>query len=133
MDSLQFFSAFLAVAISGCALKDVHSYVDWCCATDCKSLHDCLAQQNPSTSERRVLIDLSSLREALCEQHAVKPQLPSKILWIPTEWQLTDPLTKLDRKLRQKFVTWPQNPVVKLRGHAHESTTTSGAVPTYAS
>eukprot|EP00971_Amphidinium_carterae_P192244 3814689-Amphidinium_carterae.1 len=36
----------------------------------CRSLHDSLANENSSTSERRVQIDLASIREALQEVHA---------------------------------------------------------------
>ena len=120
VDTLQFFSAFVGVLLSGSPLRDSRYCLGWTCATDCKSLHDPLSQDNPSTSEKRVLIDLAAFHEALAEVHEHNNQCPDKLLWVLSDWQLADPLTKLDKGLRQRCSTW-MKPLFQLRGRAHET------------
>eukprot|EP00971_Amphidinium_carterae_P340839 6479344-Amphidinium_carterae.1 len=123
IDTLQYLSAFIGVLLHNTPLRHVPGYLPWTCATDCRSLHDALAAENPSTAERRVLIDLASMRDALREVHYYFPEVPGKLLWVPSEWQLADPLTKLDKRLRSKCTSWLNNPMLRLRGHLHEPTT----------
>ena len=93
VDTIQFFSGFIGMLIHGSSLKDVTHYLGWACATDCKSLHDSLSQDNPSTTEKRVLIDLAALRETLSEAHENHRECPDKLLWVPQigSWQTPSP------------------------------------------
>ena len=109
-DTIQFFSAFIGMLIHGSSLRDVTHYLGWACATDCKSLHDSLSQDNPSTTEKRVLIDLAAIREAPSEVHENHRECPDKLLWVPSDWQLADPLTKLGKMSRLKCSMWMQKP-----------------------
>eukprot|EP00971_Amphidinium_carterae_P200354 3976035-Amphidinium_carterae.1 len=135
IDSLQFYSATIGSLLNHSPLKQVAHYLPWVCATDCRSLHDALANENSSTSERRVQIELASIRDALREVHEHFKEVPDRLLWVPSEWQLADPLTKLDKKLRAKCLEWMRAPVLRLRGHLLEttsstSTSTSTSMPT---
>eukprot|EP00971_Amphidinium_carterae_P317886 6319417-Amphidinium_carterae.1 len=53
VDSLQYYSAVIGILLHHSPLKQVSQYIPWVCATDCRSLHDSLANENSSTSERR--------------------------------------------------------------------------------
>eukprot|EP00971_Amphidinium_carterae_P254499 5052556-Amphidinium_carterae.2 len=121
VDCLQLLAAMVGIMINNTGLRQVSGYIPFCCATDCRSLHDALASESPSTSERRILIDLTALRDSLREAHAAHPWVPDRLLWVPGEFQLADPLTKLDKKLRMKCTAWMRSPWLQLRGHRLDS------------
>ena len=73
--------------------------------TDCKSLFDAVHQQNPSLTEKRTIIDLVGIKEALQN---------GRLKWVPTSEQLADGLTKLDADLMVRLGLWCQRPRVKL-------------------
>ena len=55
--------------------------------TDCKSLHDNL-NSNKAVTEKRLRLEIASIKEALHRQ------LVKEHVWVPTEQQLADVLTK---------------------------------------
>merc|ERR1712078_715975 len=55
--------------------------------TDCRSLVDSMQQISPSATEKRLELDLLSIKENI-------EQLGLKITWIDTKLQIADPLTK---------------------------------------
>ena len=46
---------------------------------------------------------------------AIREGIGNMIRWVPTLIMLADPLTKLDKKLRDQMRNWMSNPVVCLR------------------
>ena len=69
--------------------------------TDCKSLFDASKRLAQSLQEKRVQIDICSIREAASD---------GEIRWVPTTHMMADGLTKQDAKLRQslaEFCLWP--------------------------
>ena len=63
--------------------------------TDCRSLYDCLTTASPNSTEKRVLLDIISIR-----------QTAAMFSWIPTHLQVADVLTKRSSTLRQSFADW---------------------------
>lgn len=74
--------------------------------TDCKSLYDTLKKLSSSVDEKRLQIDLSSIRESI-NVDAFK--------WVPTHEMRADGLTKRSQKLREEFHAWLLDPVVRLQ------------------
>ena len=64
--------------------------------TDCRSLYDALRKQVFSTTERRVMVDLASIRETI----GGGGETDDPLRWVPTRLQWADGLTKRDPKLR---------------------------------
>eukprot|EP00971_Amphidinium_carterae_P203800 4044520-Amphidinium_carterae.1 len=119
-DHTQFLAAHFGMILNNSGLREKQKYLPWAAATDCRSLYDCLNFDNPAASEKRLLIDLAALKESLKEAHLHCSSVPDKIMWVPTAWQLADPMTKLDKHLRAKCTTWLARPMLRLRGHAHD-------------
>ena len=61
--------------------------------TDCRSLYDALQRLSASLQEKRVLLDLVSIREA-CGGNLGSS---SSVRWVPGQHQLADGLTKPDK------------------------------------
>lgn len=74
--------------------------------TDSKSLYDCLVSQNPSLTDKRSMVQIRSVQQAL---------RPSQVRWLPTALMMADSLTKLDVKLRENLRRWCLMPLVQLR------------------
>ena len=62
--------------------------IDLECYTDCKSLAETLKMLQPEASEKRLKLDLLGLRENL------ENKVITRMLWIPTQCQIADALTK---------------------------------------
>ena len=73
--------------------------------TDSKSLYDCLISENPSLTDRRSMVQIRSVQQAL---------RPSQIRWIPTHLMVADSLTKIDVNLRDALRRWCLKPTVQL-------------------
>ena len=74
--------------------------------TDGKSLYDYLIAQNPSVTDKRSMVQIRSIQQAL---------RPSQIHWIPTQLMAADGLTKIDQMLREMLRQWCNIPKVQLR------------------
>ena len=75
-------------------------------ATDAKGLYDCLVAENPSTSEKRSMVSIRSVQQAMS---------PKQVHWIPTYLMHTHGLTKIDAKLPEILTRWCMNPWCQLR------------------
>ena len=104
-----FASAFWSEVVTGIpATKREHSVVPLYNCTDCRSLWDAVKQLTPSLEEKRTIIDIASIREALRTATA-------KLLWIPTDQMLADGLTKISHDLRSQLAAWMERPMVVLK------------------
>eukprot|EP00971_Amphidinium_carterae_P212051 4207657-Amphidinium_carterae.1 len=114
IDHVQFLSALWGIVLYNKARRDLSGYLPWTVCTDCRSLYDAISQENTVTEEKRVLIDICAMREALRDAAIHHPQLDAKPRWVPTTHQHADALTKLDKTLRERFNLWLQRPRVRL-------------------
>ena len=78
------------------------SYVQ---VTYAKSLYDCIIAPNPSLSDKRSLVNIRAIQEAVS---------PSQTRWVPTFLMFADGLTKISSQLRDSMSQWLQGPYVKL-------------------
>ena len=81
-------------------------------ATDSKNLWDATQKENPTVTEKRVLLDILAIKEQL-SGGVIGNILRFK--WVPTHEQMADGLTKMDIALRQRFLEWIRNPQVRLK------------------
>ncbi len=87
--------------------KDQKPLLEHYSVTDCKSLFDAVRQTTPSLSEKRTIIDLTSVRDSLFKDH---------LLWVPTQTMWADGLTKWDLKLMESLTRFMQHTWLSLRG-----------------
>ena len=78
--------------------------------TDCKSLYDAVRKQTTSTTERRVQVDLASIRETV----GGGGEQDDPMRWVPTQFQLADGFTKRCAKLRQVLAQFCMKPEICL-------------------
>ena len=78
------------------------SYVQ---VTYAKSLYDCIIAPNSSLSDKRSLVNIRAIQEAVS---------PSQTRWVPTFLMFADGLTKISSQLRDSMSQWLQGPYVKL-------------------
>ena len=65
--------------------------------TDCNSLFENIYSINPHCQEEGLHADLHEIREACVTYSRLSPDyngITIDLWWIPTKWQLADPLTK---------------------------------------
>eukprot|EP00971_Amphidinium_carterae_P132972 2633234-Amphidinium_carterae.1 len=126
IDHVQFLSALWGLVLYDKARRDLSGYLPWLVCTDCRSLYDAISQENTVTEEKRVLIDICAMREALRDAAIHHPYLAAKPRWVPTTHQHADALTKLDKALRERFNLWLKSPRVRLStttGHSFLTST----------
>ncbi|CAE8594596.1 unnamed protein product, partial [Polarella glacialis] len=104
-----------AIAMRGMLLEILHPGLDLRdvdaamlpieCITDCKSLYDTMHKDGvaKAPSEKRLMLDLSAIREMLMEEVVSDDLLATggmPIRWIPTEYMLADGMTKVMKNER---------------------------------
>jgi len=90
-----------------CTDKQAHSNLPPMMAyTDCRSLYDALQQLTPSLTEKRTIIDICAIREAVGRD---------LVRWCPGDSNHADGLTKYALPLLRKFTSWLKDPWVTLR------------------
>ncbi|CAE8678165.1 unnamed protein product, partial [Polarella glacialis] len=104
-----------AIAMRGMLLEILHLGLDLRdvdaamlpieCITDCKSLYDTMHKDGvaKAPSEKRLMLDLSAIREMLMEEVVSDDLLATggmPIRWIPTEFMLADGMTKVMKNER---------------------------------
>ncbi|CAE8725915.1 unnamed protein product [Polarella glacialis] len=104
-----------AIAMRGMLLEILHPGLDLRdvdaamlpieCITDCKSLYDTMHKDGvaKAPSEKRLMLDLSAIREMLMEEVVSDDLLATggmPIRWIPTEFMLADGMTKVIKNER---------------------------------
>ena len=72
--------------------------------TDCKSLYDCIAAENPNTEDKRTIVTIRSTPQYINRDN---------ICWVPTKLQWADSLTKISRVLMEQFSEWLQRPWIQ--------------------
>ena len=77
-------------------------------ATDAKSLFDAVMLPNTVTNNKRTMVSIRTIQEMVIKE---------TIRWVPTRFQFSDGLTKIEEKLRVSFSKWLQNPVAILVEH----------------
>ena len=75
-------------------------------ATDCRSLFDAVISSNPNTEEKRVLLTVRAIQEAIDTR---------LMRWVPATMMVADVLTKDAEALRWAFLPWLREPVCQLR------------------
>ena len=84
---------------TGPLLKHAH-------ATDCRSLYDAVISANPNTEEKRILLTVRAIQEAI---HV------KLFRWSPAGYMIADVLTKELEQLRWAFLPRMQNQVCYLK------------------
>ena len=106
IDHGYYVAAFMSEALSSDpATSGRTPHIPVYSVTDCRSLWDCVQKEAPTCEEKRTMIDVMSIRQTI-------PKDGMK--WVPTEYQMSDGLTKIDDHLRDKFAAWLRCPVVVL-------------------
>ncbi len=86
----------------------VGNRLNWVQVTDAKSLYDAILAENPNLSDKRTLVSIRAIQETTS---------PEQIHWIPTKYQFSDGLTKIDPRLQSSFTSWLQRPTCILVDH----------------
>eukprot|EP00971_Amphidinium_carterae_P245681 4879021-Amphidinium_carterae.1 len=115
LDHAQYTSCFIGSVLNGTSFRDKKGYLPFAVLTDCRSLYDAVVQTTPSLEEKRCIIDVASIREALQENSSVHSSLPPRLHWCPTEEQMADALTKTDKVLRMRMTQWMMRAQVKFQ------------------
>ena len=75
-------------------------------AVDAKSLYDALLSPAPNLNDKRTLVSVRAVQETLAS---------NDVKWVPTRFQFSDGLTKVDPNLTLLFREWLQQPVAILK------------------
>ena len=75
-------------------------------AVDAKSLYDALLSPAPNLNDKRTLVSVRAVQETLAS---------NDVKWVPTRFQFSDGLTKVDPNLTLLFRQWLQQPVAILK------------------
>ena len=86
----------------------VGNRLNWVQVTDAKSLYDAILAENPNLSDKRTLVSIRAIQETTSSE---------QIHWIPTKYQFSDGLTKIDPRLQSSFTSWLQRPTCILVDH----------------
>ena len=104
-DRASFVNYFLTELLHGIPSYEGRAMLSSMLCVDAKSLYDCLIQENPSVSEKRLMVELRSVQQVY---------EPKNVRWIPTHLMHSDGLTKVDDALMCALLLWCQSPWVQL-------------------
>ena len=96
----------MSEVVTGRTAKDNQTHFDQYAVTDCRSLYDAAQRSTPILEEKRCIIDVVAIRDALGK---------NKLLWTPTGYQLADGLTKLDWDLLKRLSALMEETLLILR------------------
>ncbi|CAK0894981.1 unnamed protein product [Prorocentrum cordatum] len=105
VDYASYLSKFLSEMLTGRPAGRHPPIFEVITVTDCKSLYDALHQLTPSLSEKRIVIDVISIRDEVKVKN---------VRWIPTTHMIADGMTKEDPKLRENLTEFLADPVLSL-------------------
>ncbi|CAK0858169.1 unnamed protein product, partial [Prorocentrum cordatum] len=105
VDYASYLSKFLSEMLTGRPAGRHPPIFEVITVTDCKSLYDALHQLTPSLSEKRIAIDVISIRDEVKVKN---------VRWIPTTHMIADGMTKEDPKLRENLTEFLADPVLSL-------------------
>ena len=106
VDRSSYLNLFLTEVLTGEAAHKATPLLRNLHAVDAKSLYDSIVQENPQTTEKRILNNIRSIQETID---------PNGIHWVPTSLMRADGMTKLPTELMESLHSWPQAPWVVLR------------------
>ena len=106
IDRASLANAMLTEIITGDPILKTGPLLKHAHATDCRSLYDAVISANPNTEEKRVLLTVRAIQEAI----DVK-----LFRWVPTGYMVADVLTKESEQLRWAFLPWMKNQVCYLK------------------
>ena len=107
-DRSSFANLFLSELLYLEPAHRVGNGVSWVQATDAKSLYDAVLSENPNLADKRTLVSIRAIQETTSAE---------QMHWLPTRFQFSDGLTKVDERLRSTFCTWLQQPWCILVDH----------------
>eukprot|EP00435_Cladocopium_sp_Y103_P018607 s2140_g4.t1 len=103
VDRTHLVNAMLTEILTGESILDTGPILKHAHGTDyCRSLFDSVISSNPNTEEKRVLLTIRAIQEALD---------PKMMRWVPTDKMIADVLTKDSDNLRWSFLPWMKDPV----------------------
>jgi len=106
IDRAHHVNATLTEILTGDSILNTGPILKHAHATDCRSLFDSVISSNPNTEEKRVLLTIRAIQEAL----------DSKMMrWVPTDKMIADILTKDSDNLRWSFLPWMKDPTCQLK------------------
>ena len=105
-DRLAYVSYALGELMFGIPAHKVGHRLKTLLVTDCKSLYDCVAAENPNIEDRRSLVNVRSVQELISSK---------TVHWVPTFLQKAGCLTKVDANLMMDLLAWLQKPLIHLR------------------
>ena len=105
-DRLAYVSYALGELMFGIPAHKVGHRLRTLLVTDCKSLYDCVAAENPNIQDKRSLVNIRSIQELISHR---------TIHWVPTFLQRADCLTKVSEDLMIELLAWLQKPIIQLR------------------
>eukprot|EP00435_Cladocopium_sp_Y103_P065211 s670_g27.t1 len=105
-DRLAYASYALGELMFGIPAHKVGHRLKTLLVTDCKSLYDCVAAENPNIQDKRSLVNIRSIQELINSR---------TIHWVPTFLQKADCLTKVSEDLMKDLLAWLQKPMIQLR------------------
>ena len=95
IDRAHLVNAMLTEILNGESILETGPILKHAHATDCRSLFDSVISSNPNTDEKRVLLTIRAIKEALDQK---------MIRWVPTDQMIADILRKDSDNLRWSFV-----------------------------
>ena len=98
--------------LTGVRAKENPTAFEYFSVTDCKSLFDAVKQMTPSLSEKRTVLDLTSVRESLAKDH---------LIWVPTWAMVADGLTKTDWELMTFLTKFMSHTWIDLKGRESQT------------
>ena len=75
-------------------------------AVDAKSLYDALLSPAPNLNDKRTLVSVRAVQETMAS---------NDVKWVPTRFQFSDGLTKVDHNLMLSFREWLKEPTAILK------------------
>ena len=96
-DRLAYASYALGELMFGIPAHKVGHRLKTLLVTDCKSLYDCVAADNPNIQDKRSLVNIRSIQELISSR---------TIHWVPTSLQKADCLTKVSEELMADLLAW---------------------------
>eukprot|EP00439_Symbiodinium_sp_Y106_P037341 s4645_g4.t1 len=105
VDRLHYTNLYLTEILTGEKAYKTRPRLRMLHVVDAKSLYDSLVQENPQTTEKRLLVNIKSVQDSVD---------PEAIHWVPTHLMRADGLTKLSAELMQSLSQWLSAPWIIL-------------------
>lgn len=104
-DRLSYVNHFVSELLYGKPAHKVGCRLSVMQAVDAKSLFDAIMSENPNLTDKRTLVNIRAIQETISNK---------EIRWVPTRFQFSDGLTKIDERLMETFRRWLESPFAVL-------------------